>query len=140
MLACTRIGALHSVVFGGFASVSLASRIDDASPRSSSAPTPAAAAARWCPTSRCSTRPSRWRSTSRPSGADGRPRPGAVQPRGRPRRRLRRLRAKHLDAQVPCVWVDATHPSYTLYTSGTTGKPKGVQRDTGGYAWRWPPA
>jgi propionyl-CoA synthetase len=35
---------------------------------------------------------------------------------------------------VPCSWVDATHPSYTLYTSGTTGKPKGVQRDTGGYA------
>jgi propionyl-CoA synthetase len=34
----------------------------------------------------------------------------------------------------PCEWVDSTHPSYTLYTSGTTGKPKGVQRDTGGYA------
>jgi propionyl-CoA synthetase len=44
------------------------------------------------------------------------------------------LAARHRDTQVPCAWLDATDISYTLYTSGTTGKPKGVQRDVGGYA------
>jgi propionyl-CoA synthetase len=44
------------------------------------------------------------------------------------------LREKHLEAQVPVVWLESTDTSYILYTSGTTGRPKGVQRDVGGYA------
>jgi propionyl-CoA synthetase len=45
-----------------------------------------------------------------------------------------KLRAEHMNAEVVCVWLESSEPSYILYTSGTTGKPKGVQRDTGGYA------
>ena len=135
MLACVRLGAIHSVVFGGFASHSLASRIDDAKPR--------------------------LMITADAGMRGGKPIPykglvdEAIRLSQHPPRRVvivnrgidqdfrltagrdldyAALREKHLSAQVPVTWLEASEPSYILYTSGTTGMPKGVQRDTGGYA------
>lgn len=134
MLACARLGAIHSVVFGGFASGSLANRIDDAAPRVIVSADAGSRGGKVIPYKplldeaiRLAThKPSRVLMVDRglaPAPAvAGRDEDYATQ------------RAAHLDEPVPCAWVDATHPSYTLYTSGTTGKPKGVQRDTGGYA------
>ena len=65
MLACARIGAVHSVVFGGFAARELATRIDDAKPKVNLWRAAASSRAASCITSRCSTKRSRWRSTSR---------------------------------------------------------------------------
>ncbi len=134
MLACTRIGAIHSVVFGGFASVSLASRIEDAEPAliiSADAGSRAGKVLAYKPLLDEALRLSRHKPAKvllvdrglapmeRVAGRDADYAP---------------LREQHMNASVPCVWVESTHPSYTIYTSGTTGTPKGVQRDTGGYA------
>ena len=134
MLACARLGAIHSVVFGGFASASLAARIDDARPAvivSADAGSRGGKVIPYKPLLDAAIE----QSAHQPSHVVMVDRGLAPAPRvdGRDVAWVD-LRARHANAQVPCTWVDATHTSYTLYTSGTTGRPKGVQRDTGGYA------
>jgi propionyl-CoA synthetase len=134
MLACARIGAIHSVVFGGFASVSLASRIDNAEPTvivSADAGSRGGKVVPYKPLLDEAIRLARHKPASVLMVDRGLAAFDKVPGRDAD---YAALRQQHLDTVVPCTWVDATHPSYTLYTSGTTGTPKGVQRDTGGYA------
>jgi propionyl-CoA synthetase len=133
MLACARIGAIHSVVFGGFASGSLASRIEDASPKvivSADAGSRGGKVVEYKPLLDEAIRLSAHKPESVLLVDRGLAKMAMTEGRDL---LWSNLREKHLNDVVPCEWVDATHPSYTLYTSGTTGKPKGVQRDTGGY-------
>ena len=134
MLACARIGAIHSVVFGGFASHSLATRIDDATPRLIISADAGSRVGKVVPYKGLLDEAIRLakhhpehvllvdRKLAPMARVAGRDVDYAEQ------------RAKHLDAQVPVTWLESNEISYVLYTSGTTGRPKGVQRDVGGYA------
>jgi len=133
MLACARLGAIHSVVFGGFASHSLATRIEDATPKVIISADAGSRGGKGVPYKPLLDEAIKL-SAHKPANVIMVDRKlAAFTPVAGRDVDYATERAKHMDTVVPCEWVESTHPSYTLYTSGTTGKPKGVQRDTGGY-------
>ena len=134
VLACARLGAIHSVVFGGFAAPSLAARIDDAKPVllvTADAGARGGKVIDYTPLvdeamARAEHAPPKVLLIDRQLAPERLSAPYLVA--------YEPLREQHYDVQVPCEWLESNEPSYILYTSGTTCKPKGVQRDVGGYA------
>ena len=140
MLACARIGAIHSVVFGGFAAHELAVRIDDARPRAIIAAS-------------CGLEPGRtvaYKPLMDRAIAEATHKPDVTIVFQRPECRADMIEGRDLDWEdavaganpVACVPVEGNHPAYILYTSGTTGQPKGVIRHSAGHlvalAWSVP--